>query len=45
MINNSADNVKSVGGFSNAFFIYQLSFINYYFLTDSIMPSAKPAIP
>lgn len=35
---------KSVGDFSNAFFIYKL-FIDYYFLTDSIIPSAKPAIP
>lgn len=34
---------KSVGYFSNAFIIYL--FIDYYFLTDSIIPSAKPAIP
>lgn len=32
---------KSVGEISNAFFL----FIDYYFLTDSIIPSAKPAIP
>lgn len=31
---------KSVGEISNAFL-----FIDYYFLTDSIIPSAKPAIP
>lgn len=36
---------KSVGEISNAFIIYRLLFINYYFLTDSIIPSAKPAIP
>ena len=32
---------KSVGEISNAF----LFIIDYYFLTDSIIPSAKPAIP
>lgn len=32
---------KSVGEISNAFYL----FIDYYFLTDSIIPSAKPAIP
>lgn len=33
---------KSVGNFFQRFFYL---FIDYYFLTDSIIPSAKPAIP
>jgi len=45
MIKNSAKTQKALEKISNAFIIYRLLFINYYFLTDSIIPSAKPAIP
>ena len=40
MIKNSADNKKALEKSPTL-----LLYIDYYFLTDSIIPSAKPAIP
>lgn len=42
MIRNRVDNTKKRWKFFPT--LYYL-FIDYYFLTDSIIPSAKPAIP